>query len=50
MEIKKNKDGEIIEIKLWHIINGKYVNIVQIFENGKMKYFTDGKEENNIKV
>ena len=35
----------LIGISMWHKINGKWVHIVQTFENDEITYFTNGKED-----
>lgn len=42
----KNEQGETQQIELWHRVNGVWVHIVQILEDGEVKYFTDGIEQN----
>ena len=45
----KDEDGNINFISLWHIVNGRWVNIVQQFdlENGDIEYYTNGNRENH---
>jgi len=39
-----NKDNIIQEVKLWHVIAGKYVHIVQTdLDTDEPKYFTNGR-------
>ena len=44
--IGKDDDGNITFIYLWHIVDGRWRNIVQEFSE-KNVYYTDGKVEFN---
>jgi len=35
---------------LWHLINGKYVHIVQVTDGTRRTYYTDGKEEGIVNI
>jgi len=31
--------------EFWHVINGKYIHLVQISKDNKITYYTNGKQE-----
>lgn len=37
-------------LELWHLINGKYVHIIQITNGARRTYYTDGKKEGEIDI
>lgn len=39
METKK----QLLEVEIWHPINGLWVHIQQTIKDGNREYFTDGK-------
>ena len=45
----RDEEGNVNFISLWHIVNGRWVNIAQEFdlENGDIKYYTNGNRENH---
>ena len=46
ISIGKDEDGNITFISLWHIVDGRWRNIVQEFSENTV-YYTDGKVEFN---
>jgi hypothetical protein len=38
-------NGKILTFDAWHKMNGKWVNIAQVFTEEKTKFYTDGKLE-----
>ena len=38
------------KIELWHVIDGRYVHIAQVVKDGKRIYYTDGKQEEPVKL
>jgi len=34
-----------VGLQTWHLIDGEWVNIGQLFENGTVKYYTNGELE-----
>ena len=47
--IGKDEEGNVNFISLWHIVNGRWVNIVQQlnYETGEVYYYTDGIRESH---
>jgi len=43
----KDEEGNVNFISLWHIVNGKWINIIQKFdlETGDIEYYTNGNRE-----
>jgi hypothetical protein len=37
-------------IEFWHLINGKYVYIIQITDGAYRTYYTDGKKEGIVDI
>jgi len=47
--IGKDEEGNVNFISLWHIVKGRWINIVQHFdlETGDISYYTDGQRESH---
>ena len=45
----KDNEGNVNFISLWHIVNGKWINIIQKFdlETGHIEYYTNGNRESH---
>ena len=41
--IEKDRKGNIIEITMWHPVNGKWTHIKQCFKKGETQLFTNGR-------